>query len=72
MHGHTNTDSGLGENAHRFNVAMCEMARATQQHTPRMNHWREKQRKVMVEQAHHVHLILTHGDYEHKRQKNLR
>jgi len=64
MHGHTNKDSGLEATAHRFYVAMCEKARATQQHSLRINHWREKQRRVMVERAHHVHLIFTHGDSE--------
>lgn len=33
MHGHTNTVRGPGATAHRFYVAMCEMARATQQHS---------------------------------------
>ncbi len=61
MHGHTNMDSGLGATAHRFYVAMCEMAKPHNS-TLRINHWREKQRRVTVEQAHHVHLILTHGD----------
>lgn len=33
MHGQTNMVCGPGATAHRFNVAMCEMARATQQHS---------------------------------------
>lgn len=46
-----------GATAHRFYVAMCEIATALCD----LIIEEKKQRRVMVERAHHVHLILTHG-----------
>lgn len=44
-----------------FYVAMCEMARATQQHLPELTTEGRKQRRATAERAHHLHLLLPGG-----------